>query len=613
MYLCLRRVLKRLGVASFLFAWLNGAPATCTPAAAGEHVKQIAESAASDAARSGRRSQDPVFPSLKETAVERYARGPLILGVAAIVGGGLALILLLVLAKRSRDRPEGRYTQRVGPILESLNDGVIVADRQGRVLFANKAAAAIAGVQRLDVPLTEWSAENEFFVPGTDEPFPAADLPLARAIRGETIDDVELRICNPHAPDGVHLRFRGGPLLDSRGQVHGGVVVFHDVSERRSDEDRIRRLSNVVEQTADAVVVTDREGTIEYVNPAFESITGYSSEEAIGRNPRILKSGRQSEAFYRELWDTITGGSTFRGMTVNRRKNGELYHTEQTITPMTDSRGGITHFVSVHKDMTERRKIQEQEIELTLAAQVQQRLYPQSDPRVPGFDLAGAVFPAEATSGDYYDFVPLSGGAVVIVVADVSGHGLGPALVMAETRAYLRSLTRATDDLVAITTGLNDFLFADLQDNQFVTMLLARLDPSDGRLEFVNAGHPAGVIVAGSGELAARMPSRCLPIGMFGEAWRCVMQHAEIGAGEIAVFATDGVIECESPEGEEFGSERLFEVVSRHREATAVEIVSEVHRAVREFRRGERQEDDVTVVICKRDAGAGRTPTASER
>jgi PAS domain S-box-containing protein len=587
MSLCALGVLKRVLIASFLIAPTIG---LLTPgiATALEDEYNVAGPSAE--------ASDP-----------RTGQGLIILGSAAVLGSGLALALILALAKRSRDRLKRRYANRVGHILENLTDGVIIADEKGNVLFANRSATAISGTERPDVPLSEWPSAHGLLLPGSNQFFSAEDIPLARAIRGETIDNVELRVRNRQVPEGIHILVRGGPLLGARGDIQGGVVVFRNVSERKKDEERIRRLSNVVEQTADAVVVTDRKGTIEYVNPAFESTTGYASDEVIGKNPRILKSGRQSAEFYRELWDTITSGQTFRGMTINRKKDGELYHTEQTITPMTDEHGEITHFVSVHKDMTERRKIQEQEIELELASLVQQRLYPASDPDIPGYDLAGAVLPAEATSGDYYDFVHLIDDTVVIVVADVSGHGLGPALVMAETRAYLRSLTWATDDLVTITTGLNNFLLADLQDNHFVTMLLARLDPSSGRLDFVNAAHPAGAIVTDSGEQVATLSSKCLPLGMFGDEWRGVVQHAQIGVGEIAVFATDGVIECESPDGEEFGGDRLVEVVSRHRHATAAEIVDEVHRAVREFRQGERQEDDVTVVVCKRlpsEAGA---------
>lgn len=541
-----------------------------------------------------------VTPSAPYLATLR-TRQPVMLGVVATLGWELALGLVFVLAKRSRDHLERKHARRVVGILESLSDGVIVADRQGRVLFANRAAATVSGTNRPNLSPSEWSDAHGFFLPGSKQPFPPEDLPLARAIRGETVDDVELRVCNQQVPEGMDVSVRGGPLLDTRGQVRGGVVVFRDITQRKTVEEHIRRLSNVVEQTADAVVITDRTGTIEYVNPAFETATGYAAEEALGQNPRILKSGLQSPEFYSELWSTITSGATFRGMTINRRKNGELYHAEQTITPMTDASGEITHFVSVLKDMTERRKIQEQEIELELASLVQQRLYPDSQPEIPGYDLAGAVFPADATCGDYYDFVPLPDGAVAIVVADVSGHGLGPALVMAETRAYLRSLTRATDDLVEIAKGLNGFLFADLHESYFVTMLLARLNPATGRLDFVSSAHPDGYVIGSSGELVTTLSSKCLPLGLFSDRWRCVTQEAEIEPGGLAVFVTDGVLECESSDGEEFGGSRLLETVIGHRGATAADIVSRILQAVRDFSGGSKQEDDITVVVCKRN------------
>lgn len=534
-----------------------------------------------------------------------HTQQPLMLGVSAAVGWELLVGFFIVLGKRSQDRLKRRHARRVTHILESLKDGVIVADSQGEILFTNTAAASVFGPKRSDIPISAWSTEHGFFLPTTNQPFPTDDLPLARAIRGESIDDVELQILNQQVPNGIQVSVRGGPILDGEGLVRGGVVVFRDITERKKTDEHLKRLSSAVEQTADAVVITDRAGTIEYVNPAFETSTGFSIEEALGKNPRILNSGLQSREFYRDLWDTVLRGDTFRGMTVNRRKDGDLYHAEQTITPMTDDRGEITHFVSVLKDMTERRKIQEQEIELELASMVQLRLYPNTQPEVPGYDVAGAVFPAEATCGDYFDFVPLPGGALALVVADVSGHGLGPALVMAETRAYLRSLTRATDDLAAITTGINGFLFDDLQEDFFVTMLIARLNPLTGRLTYVNSAHPSGYVMSSFGDVIAELPSKCLPLGLFLEEWRCVAQEAIIGEGELAVFMTDGVLECESPDGTEFGGDRLLEVVSKHRQATAQEIVQKVYHAVRSFSQREKQADDVTIVVCKRDSSTG--------
>jgi PAS domain S-box-containing protein len=124
----------------------------------------------------------------------------------------------------------------------------------------------------------------------------------------------------------------------------------------RESEARLRQLSSAIEQTADTVIITDREGTIQYVNAAFEGMTGYSAAEAVGRKPSLLKSGQHTPEFYEQLWRTITTGAPFRAVFVNRRKNGALIHEEETITPIKDERGNITHFVSTAKDITERRQ-----------------------------------------------------------------------------------------------------------------------------------------------------------------------------------------------------------------------------------------------------------------
>jgi PAS domain S-box-containing protein len=121
-------------------------------------------------------------------------------------------------------------------------------------------------------------------------------------------------------------------------------------------EARLRRLSTAIEQTADAVLITDREGIIQYVNAAFEDITGYNAAEVVGRKPSFLKSGRHRPEFYEQLWRTITSGAPFRAVFVNRHKNGSLLYHEKTITPIKDQSGNITHFVSTTKDVTERQR-----------------------------------------------------------------------------------------------------------------------------------------------------------------------------------------------------------------------------------------------------------------
>src|ERR1700675_3828866 len=151
-------------------------------------------------------------------------------------------------------------------------------------------------------------------------------------------------------------------------------AVMEHRSEVRAQSDALQviiepsvLLSRVVKQTADSVVLTDTQGVIQYVNPAFEATTGYSKDEALGKTPRILKSGLHDAEFYRQMWAQFTHGLSFKGMVINRKKTGELYWAQQTITSLRDETGQLTHFISVSQDITELRKKQEQEFQLQLA------------------------------------------------------------------------------------------------------------------------------------------------------------------------------------------------------------------------------------------------------
>ena len=142
--------------------------------------------------------------------------------------------------------------------------------------------------------------------------------------------------------------------------IRYAIDVYCKERQRQKAEDTVRKLWRAVEHSADLVIITDRGGVIEYVNPAFETLTGYSREEAVGRTPRILKSGQQSADLYQELWETILAGNVFRGVLVNRKKNGQIFYAEKTITPLRDSEGEITHFISNDRDITERRRLESQ-------------------------------------------------------------------------------------------------------------------------------------------------------------------------------------------------------------------------------------------------------------
>ncbi|AFM25918.1 PAS domain S-box protein [Desulfomonile tiedjei] len=143
----------------------------------------------------------------------------------------------------------------------------------------------------------------------------------------------------------------GGP------QVLGTI---QDITERKQVEKDRTRLVTAIEQAAETVLITDTDGTVVYVNPAFERVTGYSRDEVLGLNPRILKSGHQDVAFYKRLWETIANGKTWNGFLIDRRKDGTIVHTEATISPVKDMSGNIVNFVAVQRDVTEELKLQRQ-------------------------------------------------------------------------------------------------------------------------------------------------------------------------------------------------------------------------------------------------------------
>ncbi|MBM2849221.1 MAG: putative Histidine kinase, partial [Anaerolineales bacterium] len=138
--------------------------------------------------------------------------------------------------------------------------------------------------------------------------------------------------------------------------VQAVVINYRDITERKLAEERLRLQSAAMESAANAIVITDRNGNITWVNPAFTRLTGYAPGEARGQNPRLLKSGQQDESFYKMMWETILAGRVWYGEIVNRRKDGSLYTEETTITPVRDERGTITHFVDIKHDITERKQ-----------------------------------------------------------------------------------------------------------------------------------------------------------------------------------------------------------------------------------------------------------------
>jgi len=483
-------------------------------------------------------------------------------------------------------------------IFESLPWGVIVADEEGRLLFSNPAAERILGVGTVEALPDACPSLEGWYLPDQTSVVPPDQLPLVRAIRGQEVLDELVFVRNSQQRPGVWIRVNAWPLKDAFGRVSGGVVMFHDFTQGRQALQSFTLLSRVVEQTADSVVLTDTQGVIQYVNPAFEATTGYSREEAQGKTPRILKSGLHDAEFYRQMWDQFTRGAAFKGMVINRKKTGELFWAQQTITSMRDESGRLTHFVSVSQDITELRKKQEQEFQLQLARDIQQRFYAAA-PSVSGFDIGGSAHPADETGGDYFDFIFMADGSLLIAVADAKGHGFSSALVMALARAYVRCFAAMQLELDDILARVNQMLLKDLEHGHFVTLFLARLNLNARSLSYASAGHVPGFVFFDSGKVKCTLDSTGPPLGLFSGSKFALREAIQLDPGEIALFLTDGVPESTTPDGHQFGTQRVLDYVQTHNRDSAANIADGIYHATRAFVQGDPQDDDITSVIIK--------------
>ncbi len=242
-------------------------------------------------------------------------------------------------------------------------------------------------------------------------------------------------------------------------------------------------------------------------------------------------------------------------------------------------------------------KLRDTSEEFRAAGEIQQRLYPGEAPKLPGFEIAGALFPTKATAGDYFDYIPMLDGCLGIVLGDVSSHGMGPALLMSETRACLRTLAQMHGDVGEILTRANRLLATDAGDFHFITLAMARLDPRGRSMIYASAGQRGYLLHAGVD--VTILDSTSLPLGVRPDTVVPAASSIALRPGELVTFFTDGVSEAESPGRVRFGVARALQVIRSEREKPAREIIELLHQEVLGFCRSQPPRDDVTVVVVK--------------
>ncbi len=255
---------------------------------------------------------------------------------------------------------------RLRLLLDSASEAIYGISSDGNCTFCNPACIQMLGYRHADELIGKNMHQLIHYKHADETPFPAEKCRIYQAFQTGAEIHVEDEVFWRADGSSFPVEYWSHPQLH-HGEVVGAVVTFLDITERKAANEKLLKLSKAVENSPASVVITDTNGIIEYVNPKFTEVTGYTAQEAIGQNPRILKSGDFSPKFYEKLWQTITSGEVWQGEFHNKKKNGESYFEAASISPIRDDRGNIAYFVAVKEDITERKR-NEQELKKSMAA-----------------------------------------------------------------------------------------------------------------------------------------------------------------------------------------------------------------------------------------------------
>lgn len=391
------------------------------------------------------------------------------------------------------------------------------------------------------------------------------------------------------------------------------VLRVETSQKKNRQEEELRKLSRAVEQSPATVVITDTRGNIEYVNPKFTNLTGYSFKEALGNNPRILKSGEQPSEFYSEMWKTISAGETWRGEFHNKKRNGDLYWESASISPILDDNGTVTHYIAVKEDITERKEAQEalfiseeklrirnhqMEKDMKIAQAAQKGLIQTDVPVDPFMTVAYRYNPLDKVGGDYFSFFHRGPGEMGIFLCDISGHGIAAALFTALIKSAAEGAFRKhAEDPVHYIKTLNREL-KDHLSNYFITGIYGILKVVEGgnaTFTFSNGGHPLPILFRHDSSISLIGKSNTV-IGILDEPL-FEEQVINLSAGDRLFLYTDGIPETGNSNKEIIDfDEDLLTLFSRSQCKTLEETTDKILHEVKKFRGDSPPGDDISLI-----------------
>jgi sigma-B regulation protein RsbU (phosphoserine phosphatase) len=288
-------------------------------------------------------------------------------------------------------------------------------------------------------------------------------------------------------------------------------------------------------------------------------------------------------------------GETIGVLQLLNKKTGPFSRADENmLEAISDHVALALENAQLHREMVHKQRM---ERDLALARSIQMGLLPEAPPKLPGFDIAVSNRMSLEAGGDYYDFIQLAPDTMLAVVADVEGKGVGSAMVMANLQATLHALIAHLHSLERLVESLNDMMLADTRGQKYMTMFVTLLDQPRRTLHYVNAGHVPPAVVRANGTVDY-LREGGMVVGMFPSV-KFDRGHVRMEPGDIFVACTDGITEAMNAQDDEYGSERLIDLVARERSLPAEEIVQSVLTEVDHFSRGGTHEDDRVILIMK--------------
>jgi len=503
----------------------------------------------------------------------------------------------------TRQKQNEAKLRQQAKLLDQMHDAVIVTDMDGTITQWNSGAE-----KQFDYKADEVIGRPVYFLYPITENTNFSQGQLISALKKKGQFQYE-GVMQKKSGDEIHVHASLSPIENEDNEITGIVSFTLDITQQKENEAKLRQQARLLDQMHDAVIVTDLEGIITQWNKGAEKQFGYTADEVIGRPVYFLYPISENTNFsQRQLINILKEKGDLKFEGIMQKKSGDEIDVHTSLSALEDSEGNITGIISYALDITEQKQAEKTKIEnerierdLDIARHIQQNLLPSEPLTIDDFQIAGWNQPADQTGGDYFDWLKLPDGKISLSIADVSGHGIGPALIVAVCRAYFRASTRIEFDLSKVMAQVNDLISEDLSAGRFITSAIGILDTTKAKMNFYSAGQAPIFFYDAQNDEVIQWGALDPPLGIMKNSVTSPAIDVDFKPGDCLVLVTDGFYEWANINGERFGIERLKNSIKGFQHLDPYTMIKNIFDEVVNFSGGSQQMDDVTAVVVKRN------------